>query len=204
MTGPIPQGQKRRSPIRAAAALLALIAAAGLAVSQAATLRQGPLETRPASPQAPAAERPVEDPVRITIPSIGADARIVRVGLRDDGAMQTPEFGLAGWYEPGPRPGDPGPAVVVAHVDSKAGPDVFYHLRKLKAGEKILVTDAAGSVHGFSVEHLEQVPKDRLPAQKVWASTGKPVLRLITCGGRFNRTTRHYDDNIIVYASPAR
>lgn len=116
--------------------------------------------------------------------------------------MQTPDFGLAGWYQPGPRPGEPGPAVVAAHVDSKSGPDVFFHLRKLRPKDDILVTDAAGTVRSFSVDGLEQVAKDRLPAGRIWGATDKPVLRLITCGGRYNRTTRHYDDNIIVYASP--
>ena len=30
---------------------------------------------------------------------------------------------------------------------------------------------------------------------------GRPVLRLITCGGSFDRGSGHYRDNVIVYAA---
>jgi hypothetical protein len=33
--------------------------------------------------------------------------------------------------------------------------------------------------------------------------TRRPVLRLITCGGSFDRATGHYRDNVIVDASLA-
>jgi len=34
----------------------------------------------------------------------------------------------------------------------------------------------------------------------LFARTGQPRLTLITCGGAFNRTTRSYDNNIVVTA----
>jgi hypothetical protein len=39
-----------------------------------------------------------------------------------------------------------------------------------------------------------------LPVGRIWNRTDRPVLRLITCGGSFDRETGHYRDNIIVYA----
>lgn len=139
-------------------------------------------------------------PTRVTIPAIGVDARLGPVGLRPDGAMETPAFGAAAWYEPGPRPGEPGPAVVVAHVDSAAGgPDVFGRLRELRPGDRVTVhypdTEAT-----FVVTDLEQAAKTALPADRIWSATTDPVLRLITCGGVFDRAERSYLDNIIVYA----
>jgi sortase (surface protein transpeptidase) len=139
-------------------------------------------------------------PVRVTIPAIGVDASLVPVGIRDDGAMQTPDFGLAAWYDRGPKPGQPGPAVVLAHVDSKAnGPDVFYRLRELKAGDQVTVHYADRSTT-FAVTGSEQTDKTKLPAGKIWNDAKTPVLRLITCGGEFDRKAGSYLDNIIVYA----
>lgn len=139
-------------------------------------------------------------PLRVTIPAIEVDAPIVPVGLRDDGAMQTPDFGNAGWYEPGPRPGEAGPAVVVAHVDSKAnGPDVFFRLRELRPGHQVTI-HYADQTRTFTVTATEQTAKDELPTDKIWSGTPSPVLRLITCGGAFDRKARSYLDNVIVYA----
>ncbi|MGH2809254.1 MAG: class F sortase [Actinomycetota bacterium] len=146
---------------------------------------------------------PAAEPSRIRIPSIAVDSAIIPVALRPDGAMQTPDFGIAGWYRPGPIPGNPGPAVIVAHVDSKKGPDVFFRLRELKPGNEISVSNADGAQHRFRVDSLEQTSKDQLPVERIWASTSDPVLRLLTCGGRFDRATGHYVDNVIVYASAA-
>ena len=139
-------------------------------------------------------------PIRISIPAIGVDARVVAVGLRSDGAMEVPAVGLAGWYDRGPRPGEPGPAVIIGHVDSTNGPAVFYRLRQLRRGERILVGLAGGATTAFTVETVEQQPKSALPVDRIWNRTSKPVLRLITCGGSFDRTSGHYRDNVIVYA----
>jgi sortase (surface protein transpeptidase) len=139
-------------------------------------------------------------PVRVTIPAIGVDAALVPVGLKDDGAMQTPDFGSAAWYDRGPKPGQPGPAVVLAHVDSKAhGPDVFFRLRELKRGDQVTV-HYADRDSTFAVTGSEQTAKTGLPGARIWNDAKTPVLRLITCGGAFDRKAGSYLDNVIVYA----
>lgn len=137
------------------------------------------------------------------VPAIGVDAAVVPVGLRPDGALDAPTFGLAGWYELGPRPGEPGPAVIAAHVDSVDGPDVFFRLREITAGDVVVVEHGHGATR-FVVQRIEQTPKDHLPVDRIWASTGEAVLRLITCGGVFDRVRRSYTDNVVVYARSAR
>ncbi|MBB4909746.1 sortase domain-containing protein [Actinophytocola algeriensis] len=140
------------------------------------------------------------DPLRVTIPAIGVDAALVPVGLKPDGAVQTPDFGLAAWYSPGPRPGEAGPSVVLAHVDSAAnGPDVFFRLNELAAGDEVVVHYRTSAVT-FVVTGKEQTAKTALPTEKIWNGASAPVLRLITCGGGFDRAARSYLDNVIVYA----
>lgn len=151
--------------------------------------------------ETPGAE--VGRPATVEIPAIAVAAQIVEVGLQPDGAMEVPDFGLAGWYGLGPRPGAPGPSVVVAHVDSQSGPDVFLRLHELQSGDRIHIGGDDGLVRSFVVEGLEQVPKHKLPVDKIWVDTEEPLLRLITCGGSFDRSTGHYRDNVIVYARAA-
>jgi sortase (surface protein transpeptidase) len=180
-----------------AAALVAATIAIVLAVHLDRQTTAGQPTPASTTTQAPQADG---DPLRVTIPAIGVDASLVAVGLRPDGAMQTPAFGQAAWYDKGPRPGQPGPAVVLAHVDSKAhGPDVFYRLRDLKPGDRVTIRYRSAA-RTFAVTSEEETPKTRLPAARIWADTSTPVLRLITCGGAFDRHAGSYLDNIIVYA----
>jgi sortase (surface protein transpeptidase) len=171
--------------------------ATAAATSEATSEAAVPADT--SSPEAAS----VAKPVRVVIPAIDVDADLVALGLNDDGSMEVPDFGLAGWYEPGPRPGDPGPAVIAAHVDSVRGPDVFFRLRDLTTGDKITVEYADGSDSTFVVSESEQQLKDDLPVERIWNDTDDAVLRLITCGGEFDADARSYLSNLIVYAAAA-
>lgn len=172
---------------------------AGIARAAAEALAEAPAEATPeAEPEPPPG---VQQPARIRIPAIEVDAPIVGVGLLDSGEMEVPDPGLAGWYDLGPRPGAPGPSVIAAHVDSYRGPDVFYRLRELEPGDVIEVHGAGGDIARFVVESSEQELKEALPADRIWNDTTEPVLRLITCGGDFDRSRRSYRSNIIVYAA---
>jgi hypothetical protein len=90
--------------------------------------------------------------------------------------------------------------VIAGHVDSYAGPAVFFRLRELTAGAEILVDRADGSTVGFTVSGLDRFPKDRFPTRAVYGPTHRPELRLITCGGVFDRGLRSYRDNVVVTA----
>ena len=100
------------------------------------------------------------------------------------------------------RPGAPGPAVLIGHVDNHSGPAVFYRLRQLRPGDQILIGQSDGTTSRFLVGRLEQHPKTALPTSRIWTAATGPRLHLVTCAGRFDYATRHYRDNLIVYASP--
>jgi hypothetical protein len=97
------------------------------------------------------------------ITSIGVKAGIVGVGLRADGAMQLPDPDQVGWYKRGPRPGAPGPAVLIGHVDDRTGPAVFYRRRQLRPGDEILVGQRDGSTTRFIVGRLERHQRPPCP-----------------------------------------
>jgi sortase (surface protein transpeptidase) len=141
-------------------------------------------------------------PVRVEIPAIGVSSSLVRLGLNPDRTMQVPgDFQVAGWFTGGPQPGQLGPAVIAGHVDSRTGPAVFYRLRDLRPGDQIRVVRADRRVVRFEVDSLASYPKRSLPAEAVYGATTAPVLRLITCAGTFDRSSRSYRDNLVVSAT---
>lgn len=159
-----------------------------------------PVARAPSAPVA-APSAPVVAPVSVTAPAVGIDAALTPVGLNDDGSMAVPPTtDIVGWYDLGPVPGARGPAVLAGHVDSRTGPGAFFRLRDLRPGDEIHVALQNESAVRFVVERVESHPKDQLPVNQIWDDTTEPVLRLITCGGGFDRSRRSYRENIVVFA----
>jgi LPXTG-site transpeptidase (sortase) family protein len=152
--------------------------------------------------QAPApAAAPAALPVSLTIPAIGVQTNLVHLGLASDGTLQVPSTTkVAGWYTGSPRPGDVGAAVIAGHVDSVAGPGVFFLLRQLHPGDLVYVKRADGSVAAFTVTHVQQYLKTQFPTAAVYGPVPDAELRLITCGGTFDYATGHYLSNVVVDA----
>jgi len=179
-------------------------AAAALGWSNQSTA--GRIPPIPGGPTGPAHADPkpakgTSPPTRVTIPSIGVDSTLQPLSLQADNTLQTPtEWGQAGWYAGGVRPGDPGPAVIAGHVDSRSGPAVFFRLRELNAGADVYITTQSGKTLHFVVDTSQRFPKDRFPTEAVYGPTPLPVLRLITCTGAFDAANHNYLDNLIVTA----
>lgn len=167
------------------------------------TPRSAPSPTPSSITQAP---RPA--PVTLKIPSLHVSTTIIGVGLNPDRTPEVPPLTPAGirevgWYDLGPAPGQAGPAVIVGHVDgAKGGRGSFYSLGTLVPGRAISVTLANGRSAHFSVTSVREYPTAHFPVRTVYGpgSATSPSLRLITCGGRFDRTTNSYLSNIVVYA----
>ena len=141
-------------------------------------------------------------PVRVVIPAIGVDARIVKLGLNRDQTMEVPrDLDDAGWFAPAPEPGEQGSAIIVGHVNGRSGPGVFSRLWRLRAGDVIEVHLADGSEVTFVARSMLRVAKTRFPTDLVYARTSLPTLRLITCAGKLNYATGHHSQNRIVFAS---
>jgi hypothetical protein len=194
---PRPLAHPGRAPAGAVAALPGPLAAPP---GQPA-LPRGPL----AAPPVQAAAAAVSRPVYLTIPAIGVHTRLVRLGLTAQGTLQVPgSTSVAGWYTGGPRPGQVGPAVIAGHIDSYRGPGVFFRLRLLRAGDRVYVRRADGTLTVFRVYAAYSYAKDRFPTRRVYGPAPGPELRLITCGGTFDPATGSYLRNVVVYAAQAR
>jgi LPXTG-site transpeptidase (sortase) family protein len=141
-------------------------------------------------------------PESIDIPSIKVEAQLMKLGLKN-GEIELPPYEkpkIAGWYTGSAVPGEKGASVIIGHVDTKTAPAVFYKLRQVRKGEIVKVERSDGKTVEYTVDSIEQVPKDRFPAKRVYGGDG---LKLVTCGGKFDYAKGEYLDNIIVYASRA-
>lgn len=144
---------------------------------------------------------PASTPVRIEIPSIGVDTNIIDLGLNADGTMQVPPDGTsAGWYTGAPTPGETGPAIIAGHVDWQGTDGVFFDLRNLQSGARIIVSRADGTRAEFSADSVEHFSKSDFPTDTVYGDIDRPGLRIITCGGSFDEQASSYTDNVIAFA----
>lgn len=161
----------------------------------------------PTAPERPAEQDPPAEgraplPVRVEVPSIGVTSTLIELDLDEDRQLEVPDdAAVAGWYVRAPRPGEDGPAIIAGHVDSREGPGVFWRLRELAAGDHVVVHRADGSAVDFTVDEVQQWPKDGFPTEAVYGQADGPELRLITCGGAFDAAAGSYRDNVIVFAS---
>jgi LPXTG-site transpeptidase (sortase) family protein len=156
----------------------------------------GPIEAAPTDGAASVAE-----PVSLVIPSIGVSGSIVHLGLTSSGALQVPPTtAVAGWYTGSPRPGSIGSAVIAGHIDSVAGPGIFFRLSQLQRGARVYVRRADGTLAVFEVTEVQMFAKNAFPTTVVYGAVPDPELRLITCGGTFDYSTRSYLSNTVVFA----
>ncbi|MFH8366856.1 class F sortase [Streptomyces sp. NPDC018031] len=156
---------------------------------------------RPRSTRGPALPRSA--PTRLAISSLGVDAPFTELTLNSEGQLNAPpddDNNLVGWFREGASPGERGNAIVAGHVDTKTGPAVFWSLATLKAKEKVTITRADGIVATFVVDDVATFDKDEFPDERVYGDTPDAQLRLITCGGTYDRQTQDYTANVVVFA----
>jgi LPXTG-site transpeptidase (sortase) family protein len=166
------------------------------------------LPARSASPSlaAPfAAATPVarddQTPARLVIPAIGVDARIEARGLDSNRDLATAtDFRNVAWYDLGPRPGDPGNAILNGHVSWWTGDAVFTHLARLRTGDRINITRADGVAVTFKVTG-KQVVDANARIGSLFAPSSRSTLTLITCTGVWNPFTQSDTQRVLVSAS---
>lgn len=138
--------------------------------------------------------------MRLKIPKIHVDANIESVGLTANGAMDVSKGpSNAAWFEPGPRPGEIGSAVLAGHYGWKAG-SVFDNLHKLRKGDRLHIEDDKGRITSFIVRKIRRYSPEANASAVFRSNDGKSHLNLITCEGVWNKTSRSYSKRLVVFA----
>jgi len=208
---PVPEpGRGGRSATRAAA-LLFVLAVAGCGHPSGPSSPAPPADRPAASaadPATPSAApvtvtaRAAKTPAALDVPAIGVHTTgLVDLGLAPSGALEVPkDAATTGWFALSPVLGETGPAVLAAHVDHDGVPGVSARLHEMKVGDTATVTRSDGVPLRFTAYRVERFGKATFPTADVYGNTAGPELRLVTCGGEFDRTAHHYRDNVVVFA----
>lgn len=140
-------------------------------------------------------------PTRLTIPKSNVTASIISVGVTSDGAMDTPKGpNEVAWFNPGPRPGEVGSAVISGHYGWKNNiPAVFDTLHLLQKGDKVYIKDESGATVIFIVREVRTYDENADATNVFTSNDGKAHLNLITCGGVWNKDTKSYSERIVVF-----
>jgi len=139
------------------------------------------------------------DPRAVSIPALAVSSSLVPLGLTASGEHEVPPLAApeqAGWFTGGPEPGEIGAAIILGHVNGNGQDGVFADLDRLKAGDDVVVDGAT-----YEVYEVIRAPKNAFPADRVYGDTAAPELRLITCGGAFDRSRGSYEENVVVFAA---
>lgn len=142
------------------------------------------------------------EPTSLEIPSIGVrSTHFVPLSIQRNGTISVPgtaqEVGL---YDGGPTPGQLGPSVLAAHVDTPSGvPGIFHELRRVKVGDVVKVSRKDGSHLSFTVDRVQAFEKTQFPTELVYRGDfTKAEIRLVTCGGPTD-SRNEYRDNVVVF-----
>ncbi|WP_245633131.1 class F sortase [Luteipulveratus mongoliensis] len=140
-------------------------------------------------------------PTRLSMPTIGFNRSLASLGVNGRGEI-SPPAGVAQWYNKSVKPGQTGISVIAGHV-MYDGPDVFYKLDKLSVGDVVTVGFGNGAQKKFKVYDEASIDKKKLQTDaRVWGTSSKPVLALITCDASSQVVGNHHVDNYVVWASP--
>lgn len=140
--------------------------------------------------------------VRLEIPAIGVDASVEKVGRLPSGQMDVPKVPEdVAWFTESALPGQPSgrPSIIAGHLDSPAGPAVFYRLRHLVPGDELAVTYENGDRYVFAVQDKERYLYDSAPVDKIFGSNPNRMLNLITCDGAWDGGAANYEQRLVIY-----
>ncbi|MER7465428.1 class F sortase [Streptomyces sp. NPDC097981] len=158
-------------------------------------------------PGLPAAHAPLAAsvPARVDVPSLGIRAPVISRGLDARGAIEPPPFelsGTVGWWGGGAKPGEAGAALMVGHVDTVSKPAVFFGLSSAQPGGKVRVLRTDGSVAEFTIDDVRVYERARFDAHRAYGPriAGRAELRLVTCGGTYDKAAKEYTANVVVSA----
>jgi sortase (surface protein transpeptidase) len=187
--------------VRAAFVAVALLLGLLTACSAPVATTNAPAPAGPPIAATQQARTAPEDGYAVSVPKIGMTSSLIPLGLNADKTIQVPpldQVEQAGYYAQGPKPGQPGPAVILCHVNGGGKPGCGARFAELNEGDKIEISTPTQGFT-FTVYKRQTVTKSNFPTSAVYSDTPGPELRLITCGP--GAVVGHdYVDQTIVYA----
>jgi LPXTG-site transpeptidase (sortase) family protein len=142
-------------------------------------------------------------PRYLRIPKYGVKARIVRLGVLNDGELATPRsIWDVGWYDGSSKPGEVGAGLLAGHYSGPTQPGAFAKISQLVAGDSFTIERGDGTVFSYRVVKTETLPNSKVSMAGALVSVvpGKKGINLITCAGQYSPKTSNYSERTVVYA----
>ncbi len=140
-------------------------------------------------------------PLSLSIAKLNLLAPIVAMGKTKAGKMAVPDnYTQIGWYGLGAKPGEQGSAVLGAHVDNGgrvAG--IFKNLKKMKVGDELSITTAAGQRLTFRVTETRVYNYRDKNTAAIFNQNSGAYLNLITCHGTWLPREKTYNQRLVVF-----
>ncbi|WP_020433989.1 class F sortase, partial [Paenibacillus riograndensis] len=75
----------------------------------------------------------------------------------------------------------------------------FFKLKKLKQGDKVIVSSKTGRQLTYIVESVEAFTPAEAPMERIFGETGERRMNLITCTGRYSRKKKEHEKRLIIF-----
>jgi LPXTG-site transpeptidase (sortase) family protein len=173
-------------------------------IAKGVAVQAAPSSVKPAPETVAAYNVPPSDPKYIAIPAINiANTPVLKLGLLKSGAIATPDnIYDTGWYDGSSLPGQSGAMFIYGHVSSWTANGIFYNLKKLAAGDKIIITRGDNTVYNYQVISSEIYPYNNVNMSQVLAPVNsQPGLNLMTCTGQVIKGTSEFNERLVVFTS---
>ncbi len=141
-----------------------------------------------------------KDPKKITIPSIGVDAFIQKVGVDQNKEVAVPDnLFMVGWFVDTVRPGEKGLSLIDGHVSGRRNDGIFKDLEKLQEGDRYTVQLGDGTTINYKVFGQQSAKvKESVDIMFSQKPTVTSQLNLVTCSGNYDEKTRSYDERLTI------
>ena len=143
-------------------------------------------------------------PRTISIPTIDVNARVLQLGVKANNELATPRnIYDAGWYTGSSKPTDSAGVILVdGYVNGPTKPGIFYDLKKLTAGDEMILERGDGVRLTFVVTRLKTVKTVDVDMNEMMRSDNpaKLALNLITWGGSFDAKSNEFESRVLVFA----
>lgn len=142
-------------------------------------------------------------PRYLDIPKLGVHARVLSLGILNNGALATPNNVFdVGWYNESSLPGQPGVTLIDGHVSSWTAHGVFYGIKTLAAGDQIQIERGDGQVITYQVVSHQIYDHNNMDMHTALQPVDPTTtgLNLITCTGDVIPGTSEFNERILVQA----
>ncbi len=95
------------------------------------------------------------------------------------------------WLDNGGFPGPMRNAILAGHRNYSGASGTFERLEHLEVGDEVRVT-VDGELHRYRVDWVDMYDPDTAPVDELLGPTDVDSLTLVTCGGAFDYSVRHY------------